>query len=595
MTSQQSASMTASAEGLGSLAASLIGTALTSLAEPLLSELSLDPDDVADTLEQGLEYIIPVDQMLLDGLVFAPGAWGTYATTFGDRVDWFDRLVDQVIAPYPAPGSLFAEWDREGEMNTYHQTPERTELGKADENASPVHFYDIYSQAIFGSEATGLEPELFQDKNWDELFINMSVGQLFPDLAKAQSLQDLIDAPIPSEWLKVTYNRPRPKSALVDMDAGDFAWDDDYPEAGGKSYVSGHTFGGFLFALPLTWVFPERGEEILSRALQFGESRVVVGAHFPSDTIASRAMMYYYDAQMLQDPQLKAFILDHTQALRQALNSDTDGALQTLLVNAGNPLADAYATDGDAIGYYGQAIADATPGTDPANIPALAANLLMFRFPYLSDTERRDILASTSYPEDSLAGFMLDEGNPDSYWALIDLPNAYRGPTQLDQDMIVNQVSSDDDLTGFGQADNWENNITGPGHLIKEGTGTLTLGGDNAFGGIEVDAGRLILSGDNQLDDTLYIKGGELVVNGDLDAHVVLDGGALSGTGSLSSRTVEDGANNFTGQLDSQVAERLVTDSAALAAPAGGASQVSPLTPADLQQQAQALLSTALS
>lgn len=40
---------------------------------------------------------------------------------------------------------------------------------------------------------------------------------------------------------------------------------------------------------------------MFARAIEYGESRVIVGAHFATDTIASRIGNYYLLSQMLAD------------------------------------------------------------------------------------------------------------------------------------------------------------------------------------------------------------------------------------------------------------------------------------------------------
>ena len=52
------------------------------------------------------------------------------------------------------------------------------------------------------------------------------------------------------------------------------------------SYPSGHTILGWSAALLLTEINPERADTLLARGLMFGESRVIVGAHWQSDVDA---------------------------------------------------------------------------------------------------------------------------------------------------------------------------------------------------------------------------------------------------------------------------------------------------------------------
>ena len=54
------------------------------------------------------------------------------------------------------------------------------------------------------------------------------------------------------------------------------------------SYPSGHTILGWCSALLLSEINPERADTILARGMMYGESRVIVGAHWQSDVDAGR-------------------------------------------------------------------------------------------------------------------------------------------------------------------------------------------------------------------------------------------------------------------------------------------------------------------
>ena len=54
------------------------------------------------------------------------------------------------------------------------------------------------------------------------------------------------------------------------------------------SFPSGHTILGWASALLLTEINPERADTILARGMMYGESRVIVGAHWQSDVDAGR-------------------------------------------------------------------------------------------------------------------------------------------------------------------------------------------------------------------------------------------------------------------------------------------------------------------
>lgn len=54
------------------------------------------------------------------------------------------------------------------------------------------------------------------------------------------------------------------------------------------SYPSGHATRGWLMALVLAEMVPEKADAILARGRDYGDSRVVCGEHFPSDVEAGR-------------------------------------------------------------------------------------------------------------------------------------------------------------------------------------------------------------------------------------------------------------------------------------------------------------------
>ena len=55
-----------------------------------------------------------------------------------------------------------------------------------------------------------------------------------------------------------------------------------------KSFPSGHTLLGWSSALLMMEINPDRANQILARGYRYGENRVVLGAHWQSDTDAAR-------------------------------------------------------------------------------------------------------------------------------------------------------------------------------------------------------------------------------------------------------------------------------------------------------------------
>ena len=64
--------------------------------------------------------------------------------------------------------------------------------------------------------------------------------------------------------------------------------DDEPALSKNGSYPSGHTLLGWSSALLLSEINPDRADTILARGLMYGDSRIIVGAHWQSDVNAAR-------------------------------------------------------------------------------------------------------------------------------------------------------------------------------------------------------------------------------------------------------------------------------------------------------------------
>ena len=83
---------------------------------------------------------------------------------------------------------------------------------------------------------------------------------------------------------KAYYHRQRPFERFEDK----MLTDEEDELRGEGSYPSGHTMRGWTCALLLAEVNPAAADTIFARGWMYGESRVIVGAHWQSDVDASR-------------------------------------------------------------------------------------------------------------------------------------------------------------------------------------------------------------------------------------------------------------------------------------------------------------------
>jgi acid phosphatase (class A) len=106
---------------------------------------------------------------------------------------------------------------------------------------------------------------------------------------------------------------------------GDVAPDSPLAIAGGferahTSYPSGHTAFGTACAIVLARMVPEQRAALFARARLYGESRLIVGAHFPTDVDAGRRVGTAATGVMLQNAQFQADLHTARAQLRGALN-----------------------------------------------------------------------------------------------------------------------------------------------------------------------------------------------------------------------------------------------------------------------------------
>lgn len=209
----------------------------------------------------------------------AAAAEATYVTP--DRFD-----LTKLLAPAPAPESEQQKRDLADVLAVQKaRTPAQAERAWADATAGTFGFADV-----LGS-------------NFNEQRLPL-VGALF---AKIRG-----DAAVAFSAGKNAWNRPRPFEVSSDVDpVGDLP--------GGSSYPSGNSTNGYLTGIVLADMVPEKATALFARGREFGDDRVILGVHFPSDVEAGRLAATALAAALMRDP---AFMKDFDEAkaeLRQAL------------------------------------------------------------------------------------------------------------------------------------------------------------------------------------------------------------------------------------------------------------------------------------
>jgi autotransporter-associated beta strand protein len=254
-------------------------------------------------------------------------------------------------------------------------------------------------------------------------------------------------------------------------------------------FPSGHTNASYLAGLALAYAIPERFTELVTRASEVGNSRILAGMHSPLDVMGGRTLATALAAATLNDSdnatlKLQAYTQAHTY-----LESATSTTANTLYSYAHSATTsdDAYADDAtnqsNFLTRMTNTFAQIDDSTAVATVPKGAEVLLETRFPYLTAAQRRVVLKTTEIS----SGYPVISDTEG--WGRLNLAAAGDGYGSFTGDVTVTMNASD---LGFNAVDRWKNDISGTGQLIKSGTGELILTGDNSFsGGTHITAGTV--------------------------------------------------------------------------------------------------------
>lgn len=205
------------------------------------------------------------------------------------------------------------------------------------------------------------------------------------------------------------------------------------------SYPSGHTTYGYTESLVLALLVPDRYPEMMVRAAEYGNDRVIIGAHYAMDVLGGRTLATYDLAHLLANtPDYVGVdrggvrIDDFRRALAEA-RSDLTGALAGACGNAVAVCArddqSRFARPDDNARFVGTTQTYGLPtvfgqnangAVDVGKVAPEAGNLLTAAYPYLSLEQANAILTETMGP----GGGFLDNGSAFGVYSRLDLHRA---------------------------------------------------------------------------------------------------------------------------------------------------------------------------
>ncbi|GAB3401347.1 hypothetical protein GCM10027515_09910 [Schumannella luteola] len=236
---------------------------------------------------------------------------------------------------------------------------------------------------------------------------------------------------------KDTYNYLRPYVRLGFVGDGGRIYESSNGSyaglAGNGSFPSGHTYSGYVTGTLLATLLPELAPQVLARASEYGDNRIVLGFHYPIDVMGGRMAAQATIAHRWADPEFAALMTEAHQELESVLGAAcTDGGFGDDL----NACAGALYNGLDATAatkLYTERLSYGLPQDGAAGqkitVPDDAVALLASSFPELDDAQRRQILEQTALD----SGYPLDvTAQGDASWQRIDLARAMTAEYTLD-------------------------------------------------------------------------------------------------------------------------------------------------------------------
>jgi hypothetical protein len=203
------------------------------------------------------------------------------------------------------------------------------------------------------------------------------------------------------------------------------------------SFPSGHTTYGYTGSLILAILVPERYQEMMARAAEYGNDRIIMGAHYAMDVMGGRTLALYDVAHLLaNDPAyvglsvknapkitdfqsaIKAARADMTAALQASCGNTIEACAREDTGRLNNPATnEAFYSSTQTYNLPVVYAKNANTIEDVGKLAPEAGYLLTIAFPSLTLERADQILTETEGP----GGGFLDDGSSFGVYSRINL------------------------------------------------------------------------------------------------------------------------------------------------------------------------------
>jgi acid phosphatase (class A) len=186
----------------------------------------------------------------------------------------------KIIPPPPADGTAALQLDREISAATLPlRNSPRWKLAAEDAELSFPEAAETFSCALDAPISEKQTPHLYR-----------LMQRMLADVGQSTGMA------------KNLYKRPRPFVVNGEPTCSP-AWEKQMRTSG--SYPSSHSAIGWAWALILSEVAPERGDQLLVRGISYGQSRIICNVHWQTDVIEGREIGAAVVARLHAEPSFR--------------------------------------------------------------------------------------------------------------------------------------------------------------------------------------------------------------------------------------------------------------------------------------------------